>query len=492
MNDATAGRDPYSDAYGAHDPYAPADAQPTVAQPTAPQPTEPTPVSINDTRAYPTPGAPAADPYAAYRGQANDPYADPYTDPYAAYRGQSSDPYADPYAAYRSQTNDRYADPYAAYATTTTTTAPAPATAAPAQKSGRGGMIALASAGLAITALVAGTVGGAVGFTVARVTQPEATASVTVAPIGATGDPISPPAGGSIAAVAAALQPSVVQINVAGGGGAGTGSGFIIREDGYILTNNHVTANGDDITVTFSDGETAAATLVGANPGYDLAVLKVDQTGLPAVTLGSSGALEVGDAAIAIGSPLGLQGTVTSGIVSALNRPVTAGGEGELAFINAIQTDAAINPGNSGGPLVDGNGAVIGVNSAIAALGGSFGGQAGSIGLGFAIPIDTAARIASELIATGSSSTPIIGVQLQMDFPGPGARVAGITDNGPASSAGLREGDVITALNGVPVVDATDLIVDVRSLAPGDEVILTVERDGAEREVTLVLGAQRG
>jgi putative serine protease PepD len=199
----------------------------------------------------------------------------------------------------------------------------------------------------------------------------------------------------------------------------------------------------------------------------------------------------VGDAAIALGSPLGLQGTVTAGIVSALNRPVTAGGEGELAFINAIQTDAAINPGNSGGPLVDGNGAVIGINSAIAALGGSLGGQVGNIGLGFAIPIDTAARIASELIATGSSSTPIIGVQLDMEYAGPGARVAGITDNGPASAAGLREGDVITALNGTPVVDSTDLIVDVRSLSPGEQVTLTVESDGAEREVTLVLGAQK-
>ena len=352
-------------------------------------------------------------------------------------------------------------------------------------------MIALASAGLALTALVAGSIGGAVGFTVARMTQPEV-AAVSVAPIGATGDPISPPAGGSIAAVAAALQPSVVQINVAGTGGAGTGSGFIIREDGYILTNNHVTAGGSDITVTFSDGEVVDATLIGANPGYDLAVLKVDRTGLPVVTLGSSSALEVGDSAIAIGSPLGLQGTVTAGIVSALNRPVTAGGEGELSFINAIQTDAAINPGNSGGPLVDGNGAVIGVNSAIAALGAGLGGQPGNIGLGFAIPIDTAARIASELIATGQSSTPIIGVQLDMQYAGPGARVAGITDDGPASSAGLREGDVITALNGTPVVDATDLIVDVRSLAPGDQVTLTVERDGVEREVSLVLGSQKG
>jgi putative serine protease PepD len=460
VNDETTGRDPYSDAYGAHDPYpapAPGDA------------------SQSDTRAYPLPQTPPTADTRAY----------PTVDPYAA---QPAYPTADPYAAYRAQ---GYADPYAAYAATATA---APAVAPSAQnrqeKSGRGGMIALASAGLALTALVAGTIGGAVGFTVARVTQPETAAAVAVAPIGATGDAISPPAGGSIAAVAAALQPSVVQINVAGGGGEGTGSGFVIREDGYILTNNHVTANGNDITVTFSDGRVADATLIGANPGYDLAVLKVDETGLPVVTLGSSGALEVGDAAIAIGSPLGLQGTVTAGIVSALNRPVTAGGEGEMSFINAIQTDAAINPGNSGGPLVDGNGAVIGVNSAIAALGSGLGGQAGNIGLGFAIPIDTAARIATEIISSGRSSTPIIGVQLDMQYAGPGARVAGITDNGPAAAAGLREGDVITAVNGTPVADATDLIVDVRSLAPGDQVTLTVDSDGTQRQVKLVLGAQ--
>lgn len=413
---------------------------------------------------------PERDPYAPNAGA---------TDPYAAYR-QPGYNYTDPYAV------DPYsADPYAAYRT------PQPSTAMPAQpRSGRGGTLALASVGLALTALVAGSIGGAVGFTAARLSQPDAVTSVVSVPIGATSEPISPPAGGSIAAVAAALQPSVVQVNVAGNGAAGTGSGFIIREDGYILTNNHVTANGSDITVTFNDGRTSSARLVGANAGYDLAVIKVDEADLPAVTIGSSGALQVGDTAIALGSPLGLQGTVTSGIVSALNRPVTAGGQGELAFINAIQTDAAINPGNSGGPLVDGNGAVIGINSAIASLGVGQGGQPGSIGLGFAIPIDTASRIASEIIATGSSDTPIIGVSLDRSFTEPGARVAGVTENGPAAAAGLREGDVITELNGVRVVNSTDLIVDVRSLAPGEQVTLTVERDGQISEVTIVLGSQ--
>ena len=358
---------------------------------------------------------------------------------------------------------------------------------------GNGGKVALAVTGAAIVAIVAGTIGGAVGFTAARLTAPAPTAALAApaAPLGSTGDSPSLAANGSIAAVAQAVQPSVVQVNV--GDGEGTGSGFIIREDGYILTNNHVAGGGGALSVTFSDGQTAEAQLVGKNAGYDLAVIKVEKAGLPAVSLGSSDALQVGDTTIAIGSPLGLQGTVTSGIVSALNRPVSVGGEsgqGDTAFINAIQTDAAINPGNSGGPLVDGNGAVIGVNSAIMSLGSGMGSGAGSIGLGFAIPIDTAQRIASELISTGSSSTPIIGVQLAMDFAGPGARIADVSSDGPAAAAGLLADDVIIELNGVPVQDATDLIVDIRSLAPGETVNLTVDRGGQERSFDLTLAAQ--
>ena len=438
MSDQNPYRDPYADAYGAHDPYA---------------------ADTADTRVIPT--ASHDDAYAEYQRQ------------YEAYYGPGS------------------WDRAQAAASAGTSTAPTTTVQPGQQKSGRGGMVALAVGGVALTALIAGSIGGAVGFTAARVSQPSAATTVAGAPIGSTLEPISPPANGSIAAVAAAVMPSVVQINVSGNGGGGTGSGFVIREDGYILTNNHVTANGNDISVVFSDGTKVNGTLVGSNPGYDLAVVKVDKTGLPAVTLGNSGELQVGDQTIAIGSPLGLQGTVTSGIVSALNRPVTAGGEGETSFINAIQTDAAINPGNSGGPLVDGNGAVVGINSAIASLGQSMGGQAGSIGLGFAIPIDTASRIAQELISTGSSSTPIMGVQLDMQYEGPGAKIAGLTDSGNARAAGLQEGDIVVELNGTPVVDATDLIVDIRSMAPGDVVKLTVERDGATRTVELTLAAQK-
>jgi putative serine protease PepD len=296
---------------------------------------------------------------------------------------------------------------------------------------------------------------------------------------------------GSVAAIAAAVSPSVVSLAVQGGGDAGTGSGFVIREDGYILTNNHVVesaANGGEITVNFSDDRRLPATIVGRDQSYDLAVIKVDATGLPTAVLGDSDGVVVGDLAIAIGSPLGLDGTVTAGIVSALNRPVTAGGQGETSFINAIQTDAAINPGNSGGALLNAAGEVIGVNSAIATLGNGAG-QAGSIGLGFAIPINQARRIAEELIESGTSTKPIIGVRLDMQFAGPGARVASVTEGGPAADAGLQDGDVITTFNGEPVDDATSLIVDIRSLRPGDVVPIVVQRGGSEVELEVTLGS---
>lgn len=335
-----------------------------------------------------------------------------------------------------------------------------------------------------ITGLLAGTAGGAIGFIAARDTLPAVGIAVT-----SVGSP-SAAADGSIAAVAAAVQPAVVQLNVTSSENGGTGSGFVISEDGYIITNNHVTAmegDGARIEVSFADGKKATGTLVGASPDYDLAVVKVDRESLPTLTFGSSGDLKVGDSVIAIGSPLGLQGTVTTGIVSALNRPVTAGGEGETSYINAIQTDAAINPGNSGGPLVDGNGAVIGVNSAIASMGSQ--GQAGSIGLGFAIPIDTVKRISEEIIKTGSSKTPVIGVQLDMSFSGPGGKVVEVTPGGAAAAAGLQVDDVVTQVNGDVVTDPTSLVVMIRSFAPGDQVELTVLRDGQTLTVPLTLTA---
>ena len=335
--------------------------------------------------------------------------------------------------------------------------------------------------GATAIALVAGGAGGLMGATYAQDST-----SVSRAPV-VTGAGTSAPADGSIAAVAEAVSPAVVNIDA----GGGSGTGFVIRSDGYILTNNHVAGGGGDLTVTFEDGSTSAAELVGANPGYDLAVIKVDRSDLPVTTLGTSSDVKVGDTVIAIGSPLGLQGTVTSGIVSALDRPVTAGGgeSGETSFINAIQTDAAINPGNSGGPLVDGNGRVIGVNSAIASMGSAGGGHAGSIGLGFAIPIDTAQRIASEIMETGSSQTPVVGIQVDPQYTGPGARVAEVTPGGPADQAGLQAGDMVTAIDGEPVGDSTSLVVAIRDNAVGDSVTLTVERAGDTQDIPVTLSA---
>ena len=350
------------------------------------------------------------------------------------------------------------------------------------KKRGRGPAIV---GGLLVTALVAGAAGGAVGFVAAKQTLPT---SVAAAATVESGSP-SLPAGSSIADVAAAVQPAVVQLNVSGTDGEGTGSGFIISQDGYIITNNHVAGSAKDggIDVLFSDGTKAKGTLIGANSGYDLAVVKVDKSGLKTVPLGKSSTLRVGDEVIALGSPLGLQGTVTSGIVSSLNRPVTAG---EQSYINAIQTDAAINPGNSGGPLVNGNGAVVGVNSAIASM-ASGEAQAGSIGLGFSIPIDTAKRIANEIINTGSAKTPVIGVQLAMDFVGPGAKVSSVTAGGSAGKAGIKNGDVITKVNGQIIADGTQLIVTVRSFAPGDRVQLTIDRGGETLTLPLNLTASK-
>ncbi|MDA9803086.1 trypsin-like peptidase domain-containing protein, partial [bacterium] len=266
-----------------------------------------------------------------------------------------------------------------------------------------------------------------------------------------------------------------------------------ISEDGYIVTNHHVAGGvGEDgtVEVVFSDESTATGTLVGSDAGYDLAVVKVNRDGLPTLPLGSSSDVRVGDVAVALGSPLGLQGTVTSGIVSALERPVTAGGQGQgsTSFINAIQTDAAINPGNSGGPLLNGSGEVIGVNTAIASL-GAVGGPGGSIGLGFAIPIDTAQRIVDEIISTGSSTTPVIGVSLDTSFTGPGARVAEVTPGSGADLAGIQDGDVITAIDGDVIGESTELIVSIRSNAPGDFVELTILRDGRTQDVTVTLTA---
>jgi len=355
---------------------------------------------------------------------------------------------------------------------------------------GTGKIVAIA----VVSGLLAGAAGSLGAFVIAdhRSTAAASTSPGTV--LAQTNAELSARPSGSIAAVAAAVLPTVVQIEERGSSGSGgTGSGFVLRQDGYILTNNHVVAgavDGGTLTVTFQNGVTKPARIVGRDTSYDLAVIKVDMTGLAVSTLGNSDGVVVGDSVIAIGSPLGLEGTVTSGIISSLNRPVTAGGSGESSFISAIQTDAAINPGNSGGPLVDAQGKVIGINSAIASLGqASSGSQAGSIGLGFAIPINQAKRVAEEIISTGSSSHPVIGVQVDTEYGGPGAKIAAVTGGGPADQAGLKAGDIILTADGRAVSDSTELIVAIRSNAPGETIILGLKDGTGTRNVTVTLGA---
>jgi putative serine protease PepD len=301
----------------------------------------------------------------------------------------------------------------------------------------------------------------------------------------------------SIAGLAARVIPAVVSIAVKGFSSSGTGSGFFLDSDGYILTNNHVVeaaARSGTITVELSDGKKYRAKLIGRDSSYDLAVLKIDVVGAPTLQLGDSEQAQVGDAVIAIGSPLGLSGTVTSGIISSKNRAVTTGnGNGESSFINALQTDAAINPGNSGGPLVDASGAVIGVNSAIATLG--FSSQAGSIGLGFAIPINQAKKTAEQLIKTGSATYPIMGISVDTRFTGTGALITsegvGITPGGPADKVGLKAGDVITEFDGSEVDNSDELIVMIRSKSVGDKVKIQYKRNSLTKEVTVTLVASK-
>jgi putative serine protease PepD len=243
-----------------------------------------------------------------------------------------------------------------------------------------------------------------------------------------------------------------------------------------------------------SNGDTEQATIVGRDVSYDLAVLKIGRSGLTPLQLGPSSKVVVGDQVIAVGAPLGLDQTVTTGIVSALNRPVTPGGADETSYINAIQTDAAINPGNSGGPLLDLNGRVIGINSAIARVPGTGGSTGGSIGLGFAIPSDQARRTADQLIATGKATHPVIGVSLSRTYSGEGAQVSPepgtVTAGGPAAKAGVKPGDVITGFEGKRIRTPDQLIVSIRSRAVGDTVTLTVERGGKQIDLRMTLEAE--
>jgi putative serine protease PepD len=376
---------------------------------------------------------------------------------------------------------------------------PAQTSPAPAPPAGGGFKAGRVVALALVSAVLAGMVGGFVGYLAANDGGGDLDPDVALGTLPADSGQRSK---GSVARVAADVLPTVVSILVRNGARGASGSGFVVREDGYILTNNHVVAGADaegGITVTFADGTEVDARVVGQTPTYDLAVLKVDKSSLPTSRLGNSDSLVVGDLVIAVGSPLGLSGTVTTGIVSALDRPVTAGDSaGDVSFISAIQTDAAINPGNSGGPLVDGRGRVVGINSSIATL--SSGRVAGNIGLGFAIPINQARRIAEEIIATGVARYPIVGVNLDVAYTGDGARIlpnsqgnrVPLTPDGPAEAAGLQPGDVITAVDDDVVDTYEEFVVAIRTREPGDTVTLTVERDGDEFRVDVTLGSTEG
>ncbi|MGI4894274.1 MAG: S1C family serine protease, partial [Janthinobacterium lividum] len=303
---------------------------------------------------------------------------------------------------------------------------------------------------------------------------------------------------GSVAGIAAAALPSVVALQVESSEGSGTGSGFVLEAaapggGSFVLTNNHVVSgavNGG-VTVVFQDGQQVTGEVVGADVSYDIAVVKVPRTDVVALRMGDSAAVVVGDPVVAVGAPLGLQGTVTEGIVSALNRPVSAGvSDSEASYIQAIQTDAAINPGNSGGPLLDSAGEVVGINSAIAALPGSTD-TGGSIGLGFSIPSEQARRTAEQLIRTGRAVHPVIRVSLDNSYRGEGVRILDEPDavqaGGPGDRAGLQPGDVLLAIDGRPVVEPAELIVDIRAREPGDTVTLSLRRGNQTSEVPVTL-----
>ncbi|MFJ6913939.1 trypsin-like peptidase domain-containing protein [Streptomyces sp. NPDC101133] len=453
-------------------PAAPAPAYDTASHAGAPSTATPP----NTTPATPTPPDPA-------------PVADPW--PGQATAAPGAEPGADPWGRY---------DPWAAAAARHHEAADR----AP-KRQGRRAARTLVGGALLI-ALISGGLGGAVGAYLERNGGMGTVELPQAAPEAAERAP------DSVAGIAARALPSVVTLHVSGSEAAGTGTGFVLDDRGHILTNNHVVepaGSGGEITVTFNSGDTAEATVVGRDSGYDLAVVKVKGvSGLTPMPLGNSDNVRVGDPVVAIGAPFDLAGTVTSGIISAKERPITAGGEegdgSDVSYVDALQTDAPINPGNSGGPLLDGRGRAIGINSAIRSADSgsaeSDGGQAGSIGLGFAIPINQGKRVAEELINTGKATHPVIGITLDMGYAGDGARVgakgseggAAVTPGGPGAKAGIKPGDVITAVDGQRVHSGEELIVKTRAHRPGDRLELTLERDGEETKVSLVLGSADG
>ncbi|MGY1736498.1 S1C family serine protease [Geodermatophilus sp. SYSU D00684] len=386
-----------------------------------------------------------------------------------------------------------------------TATLPPPAGApAPAPGKRRAGRLRIGVAGLLAGALVGGGAGAGVvvltsgGGSGGSGTAAAAQSVVITDPENAT----------AVTAAAAKASPSVVTVYVTSGSGSGSGSGVVLSDDGYVLTNNHVvtldSSTGDAaIQVRTSDGTLYDAIVVGTDPTSDLAVIRLQGAeGLTAATFADSDDVQVGDLAVAIGAPLGLSDTVTDGIVSATDRAVATGStQDDATVIDALQTDAAINPGNSGGALVDASGEVIGINTAIASVAsGAPGssGQSGNIGVGFAIPSNTAQRIAEEIIDTGSATHAVLGVNARTaggtgsSEVGTGAQVVQVQPGGAAAEAGLQAGDVVTAVGDRAVTTSTELTAAIRSSAPGAQVQLTVQRGGGTSTVEVTLGSSAG
>ncbi|MFJ3306134.1 S1C family serine protease [Streptomyces sp. NPDC086549] len=376
---------------------------------------------------------------------------------------------------------------------------------APKPRSGRGGLVAAVLA----AALLAGGLGGGLGYTLAKNNDDSGSTTVSASDSSATQVKRAP---GTIAAVAAKSLPSTVTIEAESTSGeGGTGTGFVFDKQGHIVTNNHVVADavdGGKLTATFPNGKKYDAEIVGHAQGYDVAVIKLKNapSDLQPLALGDSDKVAVGDETIAIGAPFGLSNTVTTGIISAKNRPVASSdgsASSKASYMSALQTDASINPGNSGGPLLDASGAVIGINSAIQSsssggLGGS--GQSGSIGLGFAIPINQAKYVAQQLIKTGKPVYAKIGASVSLEDSTGGAKItdtgasgsSAVESGGPADKAGLKPGDVITKLDDHVIDSGPTLIGEIWTHKPGDKVTITYQRGGQEHTAQLTLGSRNG
>lgn len=401
----------------------------------------------------------------------------------------SGEPYRQPESHWWSDAqSDPWRDPYAKSAVVLEpppSVGGAPLDPAPNPDQPRRGTVSVLMISL-VTALLAGAVGGTLGFVFAvrggyvEGSGTQLGASGQNVPESTQRDP------DSLAGVAERVLPSVVTVRVSGA----IGSGFVVSESGYVITNDHVVEGADgSMSVSFSDGSTASAKLVGRDPESDVAVIKVAKNGLTPVSLGNSDEIAVGDSVLAFGSPLALVNTVTYGIVSAVDRTIQAGEDGSTTrYYAAIQTDAAVNQGNSGGPLVTASGQVIGVNSVIRSVGNSDT-EAGNIGLAFAIPINQAKRVAEDIIDTGKARRTVIGAEVMTGESASGARLRKVESAGPAATAGLRSGDVIIRLDGHPLEDGTDLIALVRKYAPGSVVAVEYRRGTKTASASVTLAA---